>query len=258
MQITVAKSWSELNEWQLNQIAHLYLNADPEDFQKSFEKMIFVLFQKENSFSAKRTLYNLIQKVTISQLAPFAEFLLKETNFYSFPEIYGLLKPADRLGNISIKQYSAIDVFFHAFEKDKSEINLNRLVASLYRIQEDYDELLLSEVGKITSAISTETKERIALAYKFTSFLIYTLYPVIYPKPKPETEEEKLRPNFKAKSQKHIPFEKVMIGLAMDELQPLGKKQDIDKTRIYEFMNVLTESILHQREKQKQFEKSQQ
>jgi hypothetical protein len=37
----------------------------------------------------------------------------------------------------------------------------------------------------------------------------------------------------------------------MDELQPLGKKQDIDKVRIYEFLSVLSETILYHRAKNK-------
>lgn len=253
--ITVAQSWSGLNEWQIAQIAHLYLHSTEENFAQSYEKMIFAVFQKQRGIMSKLKLYKTLRQVPISEMGKHTQFLLKETNLYTFPEIPGLLKPADRLGNISIKQYSAIDSFFYAYDQDRTELKLNRFVASLYRLQEDYDELLLPEVSKITSALHLHTKERIALAYKFTTFLLWKLFPVVFP-PKKEEETPELQPVFKKKENRYIPFEKIMIGLAMDELQPMGKKQDIDKTRIYEFMNVLTESILFHKERQKQHEKA--
>ena len=37
--------------------------------------------------------------------------------------------------------------------------------------------------------------------------------------------------------------------MAMDELQPLGKKQDADQVRVYEFLGVLSESILFHKAK---------
>ncbi|MDR2205751.1 MAG: hypothetical protein LBE36_06325 [Flavobacteriaceae bacterium] len=254
--ITVAKSWSELNQWQREEIAHLYLHVDPEKFEGAYLQMIFILFQKRDKFFAKLRLFSLLRNVPISSLEPFARFLIETTDFYSFPEIKGLIKPSDRLGNITIKQFSVIDTFFDAYSKDKTELNIRRFTASLYRIKEKFDELDLPKVAEITDKISVKKMESIALAYQFTRMLIWDKYPVIFPKPKQETEEEKLKPIFKKKEQQYIPFEKIITGIAMDELQPLGKKQDVNKTRIYEFLSVLSESILYHKEKQKAYDKA--
>ena len=254
--ITVAKSWSELNDWQKEEISHIYLNSDPENFEGSYLQMIFILFQKKKSFFAKLKLLWLLRNIPISSLEPFARFLLETTNFYSFPEIKGLKKPSDRLGNIIIKHFSVIDTFFDAYDRDKSEINLRRFVASLYRIKDDFDELDLPEVANITDKISIKKMERIALSYKFTRLHIWEKFPIVFPKPPEEKTENELKPIFKKKEQKYMPFEKIIVGLAMDELQPIGKKQDINKTRIYEFLGVLTESIIYHKEKQKAYDKA--
>jgi hypothetical protein len=253
--ITVAKSWNELNQWQKEEIAHLYLHADPEKFEGAYLQMIFILFQKKKGFFAKLKMLRILRNISINDLEPFARFLLETTDFYSFPEIEKLLKPADRLGNITIKQFSVIDTFFDVYFKDKSEMNLRRFVASIYRIQEDFDELDLPKVAKITDKISIKKMESIALAYQFTRLLIWKKYPVVFPKPTQEAEEKELQPVFKKKEQEYIPFEKIITGIAMDELQPLGKKQDVNKTRIYEFLSVLSESILYHKEQQKAYEK---
>ena len=64
-------------------------------------------------------------------------------------------------------------------------------------------------------------------------------------------EEEEFKPIFTKKNQPYVPFDKVIVGMSMDELQPLGKKQDVNDVRIYEFLSVLSESILYHREKAK-------
>lgn len=265
--ITVAKSWSELNKWQKEEIAHLYLNSDPENFEDSYLQMIFILYQKKKGFFAKLKLLWLLRNIPISSLEPFARFLLETTSFYSFPEIKyrkgwkfwkerKLIKPSDRLGNIVIKHFSVIDTFFDTYDRNKIEINLRRFVASLYRIKEDFDELDLPEVAKITDKLSLKKMESIALAYKFTRLYIWEKFPIVFPQPPEEKGEKELKPVFKKKEQKYVPFEKIIVGLAMDELQPLGKKQDINKTRIYEFLGVLTESIIYHKEKQKAYDKA--
>lgn len=38
--ITVAKSWNELNQWQAQEIAHLYLNTAVDDFADAYLKRL--------------------------------------------------------------------------------------------------------------------------------------------------------------------------------------------------------------------------
>lgn len=247
--IHVAESWSQLSEWQLQEIAHLFISATEDNFPETFQKMIFILFQKESGFRAEKNLYQLLNQVTLEDLAPFAKFLIETTALYSFPDIDGLLKPSERLGNIEVKQFSFIDKLFDDWENDRTDMNLRRFVASLYRVHEVFDDLDLPAVAKITDSISQKQRERIALAYKFCRLLIWETYPVIFPK-KEETEEEKLRPIFRQKP-KYQSFDKIILALVFAEEQPLGTKKEANRTRIWEFMNVLQESILRFKEKEK-------
>ncbi|NAW50399.1 hypothetical protein GNY06_02995 [Elizabethkingia argentiflava] len=50
--ITVAKSWQELNKWQLEEIVNLLLHYDEKSFHRSFNRMILILFQKKKTFGA--------------------------------------------------------------------------------------------------------------------------------------------------------------------------------------------------------------
>lgn len=248
--ITVAKSWNELNDWQLQEISHLYLNTPVEKFHEAYVKMILLVYQQENTGRALFNLHKLTQNVPISELEKHTRYLKEKTDFYKFPEIPGLIKPTDRIGNISVRQFSTIDTFFHHWNKERSLINLQRLVASLYRIKEKYDDLDLAAVHEITKNIPVKQMESIALAFLFTRHLIANDFPVVFPKPKQKSEEEKkIKPVFTKKDQQFIPFDKIIIGMSMDELQPLGKKQDVNEVRIYEFLSVLSESILYHKAK---------
>lgn len=249
--ITVAKSWNQLNDWQLSEIAHLYLNCKTEDFEKAYEKMVFILFQKEFTQKGRKFLRELVSEVPFSELEFHARFLVKTTDLYKFPSIPGLIKPADRLQNITIRQFSVIDNFFFAWNKNRSLLNLKRLVATLYRTSDKYDDLDLPKVARYTDKLSEKQMESIALAYLFTRRHIEKKFPVVFPEPKPESESEKFKPTFKKKDTDYVVFDKVIVGMAMDELQPLGTKQEINEVRIYEFLSVLSETMLYHKAKNK-------
>lgn len=253
--ISVARSWSELSDWQVEEIAYLYLNADVNDFFDAYSKMVMICYHQELKPRNASALRKLFSEIPVSELAKETKFLLESTDFHRFPEIPGLIKPADRLGNITIRHFSTIDLMFHSWHKEKSILNLKKLVASLYRINETYDDLDLVKVDTITRNLPVKKMSAIALAYKFTRIYLEKKYPIIFPNEK-ESKEEKTKPVFLKKEYKYIPFDKTIIAMAMDEKQPLGKKQDVNNVRIYEFFPVLTESIIYQRNKAKQNERN--
>ena len=137
--ITVAKSWSQLNDWQVAEIAHLYLNTPVEDFADAYLKMILIVFQKSQNKKSVKFLKKLLKEVPISELEQHTTFLKETTDLHKFPEIPGLIKPADRIANITVRQFSTIDTFFFQWNKERSLLNLKRLVATLYRINEKYN-----------------------------------------------------------------------------------------------------------------------
>lgn len=249
--IEIAKSWNDLNNWQLQEIAHLYLNTPVENFSEAYFQMIIIIYQKSNSNSDLYNWDKLRRNVPISELGKYTAFIKDKADFYSFPEISGLIKPADAIGDISVRQFSTIDTYFYFWNKERTNLNLKRLVASLYRIKDEYDDLDIIAVDEITRKIPIKQMEVIALAYLFTRNEISKTFPVIFPKQKKESEEKKLQPIFTKKDDQFVPFDKIIIGMSMDELQPLGKKQDVNKVRVYEFLSVLSESILYHRAKAK-------
>ncbi len=251
--IIVARSWNQLNDWQLQEIAHLYLNTSVEDFASVYADMVLIVYQKLPDLKARLQLRRLTKEVPITELAKHTEYLKNESNLYRFPEIPGLIKPADKIENISARQFSTIDTYFFKWNKERCLLNLKRLVATLYRFKEQYDDLDLRNVAMITDKICEKQMEAIALAYMFTRRNIEKTFPIVFPKNE-ETPEEKLQPVFKKKDSEIVPFDKALLAMAMDELQPLGKKQDVNNVRIYEFLSVMSESIVYHKAKQKAHE----
>lgn len=261
--ITVAESWSQLSRWQLQELANIFFNLS-DDFVKDYQKMILILFQKKNTFMHQLRLKMLIRQVPISSLEPFAKFLLEKPQYYFFPEVPGLVKPADRLGDLTIKHFSVIDTLFHQWQEQKTTLALRRFVASLYRIDKrfwisklirkhyytaSFNSQLLPVVSQITDKLSVKEMEAIAFIYSNTRRYIWDRYPVIFPKSIEEKEDE-LKPNFRKKDV-YTPFKKIIVGLAMDEVKPLGNLHECNKTLIYDFMDTLSESIIYHRNKAK-------
>ncbi len=247
--IFIPTSWNRLNDWQLQEIAHLYLNTTVDDFADAYLKMILIVYLDSPTSKRRSWLRKLLKEVPISELEKHTRYLKEKRDLFRFPQIPGLIKPADRIENISARQFSAIDTFFYIWNKDRSHINLRRLVASLYRIREQYDDLDLKTVSVITDKIPVKQMEAVALAYLFTRKHIEEKFPIVFP-PRKESEEEKLEPVFKKKDDQIVPFDKALVAMAMDELQPLGKKQDVNNVRIYEFLSVMSENILYHKAKQ--------
>ena len=243
--ITVAKSWSELNAWQLEEIVHLYLNLDDHNFKKSFDRMIFILFQKKKGFWSRLKLHSLLRMVPISELHPFGQFLLEQPKIHSFPEIKNLIKPADRLGDLSVKQFSFMDQFFNSWMDTKSEDFLRALCACIYRTDNNFDELNLPKVAKYTDQIPPKKLQAIGFIYMSCYHHITEQFPVIWPKAK-KTESEAKKPT---KKHQYKPFSEVIINVAMSENQPLGNLHESNSTRIYEFLNVLTKILIQQQQK---------
>jgi hypothetical protein len=240
--ITVAESWQELNEWQITEISHAYMTADPEDFDKTYFRLILILFQKKKGFWRNLKLRALLRNVPLSVLEPFAKFLLKKPEVYKFPEIKGLKKPADRIGDLTIKQFSVIDTLFHQWNKDKSKVKLQRLVASLYRFDDHFRAQDLPKIAEISSKIPLKKMLEIAFVYMSVRRYITEKYKIIYPVP--EKEQDPDRPVFK-KKEVYTPFSKVITGMALDELKPLGTLNECNNTLVYEFHDTLTETMIY-------------
>ncbi|MFL9834988.1 hypothetical protein [Chryseobacterium terrae] len=254
MNITVAKSWQELNEWQLQEIIDLYLHHLDANPEKTFEKMIIILFQKKKGFWNRLRLWKIIKQVPISTLSEFGEFLLQPPKLHSFPEVENLLKPADRFGDLCIKQFSFMDQFFHQWMENKDDKALRRLCASIYRLSEDFDEQSLAKISKYTDKLSVKERQVIGFTYLSCYHHLAEQFPKIYPKPKKTEEEKENTP--KPVKKVHLPFSEIIINMVMnDETKSLGNFHETNKTRIYEFMNVFTKIIIRDQKKAEEYAK---
>lgn len=240
--INVAKTWHELNDWQIQEIAHAYMTTDPDKFDETYFQLILILFQQKKGFLKNLKLQILLRNIPISILEPFARFLLLKPEIYKFPEIKGLKKPADRIGDLTIKQFSVVDTLFHQWYEDKSDIKLKKLVASLYRFGSIFNSQELPRIAKVTSKISRKKMLQIAFSYMNVRRYITDRYKVIYPVP--EKEESEAKPVFK-KLNSYTPFSKVITGMALDELKPLGNLRECNNTLVYDFHDTLTETIIY-------------
>lgn len=239
MKIEVATKWKDLNKWQLEEVVDLLLNMKKTNYEFTLKQMVVIIFQKEKGFLNRLKLRKILWNVPISELFPYVEFLLKEPEPFAFPEIKELLKPADKLTDLSIKQFGIIDQFFHAWMETKNESFLRGLVSAIYRNGEKFDEKKIIDIAKITDKLSKKEKQVIGFAYMTSFHFIGNSFPVVFPPQKPDS-------NKPSKKVKHKPFSEVIINMAMNEQQPLGNFHECNDTKIYDFMNVLTKVITQQ------------
>lgn len=92
MKIEIPSSWQELNEWQLEEIVNLYPNLKTEDFEKTYIKMVLVLFQKKKGFWHSFKLQKLLRNVPYICFDRVQQILIGTTFLHQFPEIKGLKK----------------------------------------------------------------------------------------------------------------------------------------------------------------------
>ncbi len=252
MRIKIATKWRELSIWQQKKIAKLYMQSEKDTFFEDYVKMVSYVFRKKRGVWSYLRMRRVFAKAPFSELSKFTTFLLQFPELSEFPEIKGLIKPADRLTDMAIGQFSVCDALFHDYMKERNELNLRRFVASIYRIRPEFDKLDLSKVADITDKQKDEVWYLVALVYLSVRKHIAEMFPVVFPKKEEEQESE--TPVFK-KKEVYIPFSKICVALSMDERQPLGNYQAARKERIYDFLNVFSETLLRHKEAAKNHKK---
>lgn len=246
MDITIPTQWQELHTWQREKICTLLFDKE-ENFHDNFLKIVRILFLNKNTFFDKIRTARIFKQVPISELLPYADFLLKERNHYTFPKVSNKLDtPLPRLADCSIKQFSVIDAVFYKWKTEDNELYLKQLVATLYRLKgKDFDVNDLPKVAEITDAISEGKRAEIGFVYTCIREYIINKYPKIFPPASRTVETEK--PIFKNhQKQSYTPFSKVITAMAMDEKQPLGNLHDCNRTRLYDFFDIFQEMIIRQ------------
>lgn len=134
---------------------------------------------KNSSFCQYLKMRRILRNIPISAFRDAVKFIFEQPKLHRFPEIKKLKKPADRIGDFTIEQFSICDTLLYRYQEAKqnqqeSAIFLRQLVACLYRFGEDFNKQNLPKIAKITDKIPLKEAERIAFIFS----CIRTLYHV--------------------------------------------------------------------------------
>lgn len=241
MNISVPNSWEELTPYQQRELIHIISNVKGADFMEEYIRIVKVLLMKKNNIWHWLRMRWILRNIPISAFQEAVDFLTKPPTLHTFPKIKGLVAPADRLGDISIEQFSLCDTILHRYYKEKNEkqrkVYQRQLVAVLYRLPAEvptFDKGKLPQIARISDKIPEKEAQRIV--FIFTSIMQYitSVYPKIFKSPKNENQ-----PQF---APKHTPFSQIITMMAADELRLLGNLKECQNTLVYDFFNALLES----------------
>ena len=118
-QISVPDCWEELTDYQQREIIHIISHTDTEDFTEQYMQIVQILLMKKGSIWERIKMRKVLKNIPISNFAPALKFISEEPKLHHFPEIKGLVKPAVRMGDITIEQFSVCDTLFYRYQTEK-------------------------------------------------------------------------------------------------------------------------------------------
>ena len=245
MNITIPQTYEELSEQQRGALCRILLTLD--NTEKTPVRIIQILL----SHLPKRTQQQLLLQVPFTVLWQYAEPFLTTEKLYHFREVTKMVAPAPRLANLTIKQFSVADSLYYRLRLSQyqDELLLRQLMASLYNFaHQPFDVLNLPQVAEHTDKTPITTAYEVAFAYTCCREYIISRFPKVFASPSSTQRGE--NPVFR-KEAAYTPFSKIISVMAMDKHQPLGNWHQCNATRVYDFFEVLTESILQAEQKAK-------
>ena len=249
MDITIPQTYEELNEQQRGALCKILLTTSP--LGGGGGRLPLRIIKTLISHLPNHTQQQLLQEVPFTALWQYAEPFLTTEKLYHFREVTKMIAPAPRLANLTIKQFSVADSIYYRLRLSQyqDELLLRQLMASLYNLpQTPFDVLNLPQVAEHTDKATIATAYEVAFAYTCCREYIIGKYPKVFSSPSSSQRGEK--PVFR-KEAAYTPFSKIISVMAMDKHQPLGNWHQCNATRVYDFFEVLTESILQAEQKEK-------
>ena len=244
MDITIPQTYEELNEQQRGALCRILLTLTNE------EETPLRIIKTLISHLPNHTQQQLLLQVPFTALWQYAEPFLTTEKLYHFPPLSlgegkgEVIPPAPRLANLTIKQFSVADSLYYRLRLSQyqNELLLRQLMASLYNLPDtSFDVLNLPQVAEHTDKAAITTAYEVAFAYTCCREYIISRFPKVFASPSSTQRGE--NPVFK-KEATYKPFSKIISVMAMDKHQPLGNWHQCNATRVYDFFEVLTESIL--------------
>lgn len=243
MNIQIPQTYSDLTEEQRKELCYTLLTSMNVE-NSSDSDIPFYIIKLLLLHLPKRTQQKVLNEVPFSTLWQYAEPFLSTEKLYHFPDITKMVAPAPRLANLTIKQFSVADSIYYQLRLSefKDETLLRQLTASLYCfIDKPFDILELPQVAEQTDKEDIKTAYEVAFAYTCCREYIISKFPKVFSSPNPSQREEK--PVFR-KEAVYTPFSKIISVMAMDQYQPLGNWHQCNATRVYDFFEVMTESMI--------------
>ena len=250
MNITIPQTYEELNEQQRGALCSILLTSSP-SFGGGGGRLPLRIIQILLSHLPKRTQQQLLLQVPFTALWQYAEPFLTTEKLYHFPDLTKMVAPAPRLANLTIKQFSVADSLYYRLRLSQyqDELLLRQLMASLYNLPNTpFDVLNLPQVAEHTDKAAITTAYEVAFAYTCCREYIISRFSKVFSSPSSTQRGE--NPVFR-KEAAYTPFSKIISVMAMDKHQPLGNWHQCNATRVYDFFEVLTESILQATQAQK-------
>lgn len=259
MDITIPQKYEELDDIQRGALCRILLTLD--NTEETPLGIIKVLI----SHLPNRSQQQLLQEVPFTALWQYAEPFLTTEKLYHFPPLtspFGggkgeVIPPAPRLANLTIKQFSVADSIYYRLRLSqyKDELLLRQLVASLYNLPDTpFDVLNLPQVAEHTDKVAITTSYEVVFAYTCCREYIISRFPKVFTAKddKKDTKDEGSSFVFRNSTLKnYTPFSKIISIMAIDKHQPLGNWHQCNATRVYDFFEVLTESILQAEQQEK-------
>lgn len=249
MNITIPQTYEELSEQQRGVLCSILLTSSPLGGGRG--RLPLRIIKTLISHLPNHTQQQLLQEVPFTALWQYAEPFLTTEKLYHFRELTKMIAPAPRLANLTIKQFSVADSLYYRLRLSQyqDELLLRQLMASLYNLPSTpFDVLNLPQVAEHTDKATIDTAYEVAFAYTCCREYIIGKYPKVFSSPSSSQRGEK--PVFR-KEAAYTPFSKIISVMAMDKHQPLGNWHQCNATRVYDFFEVLTESILQAEQRAK-------
>lgn len=240
--IHIPKTWNELTTRQLQEIAYIieYYHGQASARKESAAFYVRFYFQLIKQLLRNNNWFKImiaIRQVPPSEYKAHVTFLLgqvQRTNFPTAVKINGTIyhPPADRLKNISIKEFSFADAMFYNWREKGDDRYLDLLCAALYRpkggnaldVREPFNKLLVENHVKNFAKLNYKKKLAIAYAYTGSRNYIASLYPNVFPKPAKVDPEETEKP----RKSEYVPFGKLIQHKIQYDPSKLERTQNLN------------------------------
>jgi len=224
--INLATQWNQLTELQLCEISaaldhfHKFRDCHPPEFQPAHYSRLYVNLVKNllrtNNFIKVWIALRQIPPDTYKEHVGFLISEIARTKFLPEFEFKNKLyfPPADRLQNLTIKEFSFVDSLYFNWRKTNDNRYLDMLFAALYRPagtsskendpRRSFDKYFIEQDVLALAKIPIKKKIAVAYCYEGSRNYIVKQYPHVFPKP------PKQDPKDKVKAAKYTPFGKLL------------------------------------------------